>query len=283
MSNNYLPMDKYYTGNQQTQTNDNQKILRDVNAVAGGLNLPTVNGGATKTFIADSQAQVKTDIQNQPERVSTVSGVNPFIQNVTPVSTYAAPEAPNFHFPGVADSIKSLSFAGSNITPVAKASLKTYYQAMMDLMDGRLGADTFYSTVVPILSEIEPFTLNEEDWEALRDATVRTQNYILHYLWSDMQTISKAMDSGFKKYQDSINTWINQANTYYTSADFIPNGAIKPNHLSTLSTDGYLKQNVKYLTDHMCVTIGKTKPVASNYNNGADNYPNKGVIWIEEL
>lgn len=287
----YYPVQSYYTGNQDGKVNDNKKIERQLEETnttleggaspmaAGGVGLPLLNNRENKGFMRNKADGVLNGIQDNPTRVP----VNPMIPNVPPVSTYQEPKAPTFHFPGVADSLKSLNFSSANLTPQAKNNITAYYQAMMDLMGGRLTADKFYSTITPLLSEIEPFVLNEDDWEALRDATIRTQNYILHYMWDDMQTMSKAMDLGFKQYQDTINDWIDKANLYYNGEDFIPNGTVKNRHFSPEASESYLKQNIKYLEDHMCVTIGKVKPTYANYDNGIDNYPNKGVIWIEEL
>lgn len=282
----YFPVENYYTGNQDNKTNDNKKIENSLEetgvSLQGGSSprsLPLINNNEEGSFIEDNVDGVLYNIQDNAGRVP----VNPMIPNVKPVTVYAEPKAPNFHFPGVADSLKSLNFSSANLTDQAKKNISAYYQAMLDLMGGRLSADKFYTTITPLLSEIEPFVLNEDDWEALRDATIRTQNYILHYMWDDMQTMSKAMDSGFKKYQDTINTWIDRANLYYASDDFLANGTIKNRHLSPDPAESYLKQNIKYLQDHMCVRIGKDKPAYSNYNNSPEAYPNKGLIWIEEL
>lgn len=204
-------------------------------------------------------------------------------------SVYNEPRAP-LMFPQTEDAIKSLNFASASKDSDVVRDVTEYYQTIIRLMQNEISPDEYYAKMPSLIERIKDFTLNETDWETLRDSILRTQRYILHYMWEDMQKISRAMDEGFKKYQTQLNQWVASANAYYASDEFIPGGAVMLDHFgrgnNKFNNDSYqVQQNVRYLLDGMCVQMGATKP---SFNLGVteerDQYPtNKQMVWIEEL
>lgn len=238
------------------------------------------------------QEEVSKASRTTPPKVQSL-GINPGIdETLTPAVVYQEPKIPDV-FPSKVDYIKSLDFSASNLSPAAKRDLSDYYNLVLQLMNGKIEVNEYYTKMPTLIEGIKGVVLTETDWENLRDAILRTQNYILHYLWSDMQDISKKMDDGFNRYQKSINDWILKANEYYTSDDFIPQDTIRLKHLSKVLDDKAgrheIAQNVwdsiNGMNTRISSAVGEKPPALQYKQSGAVNekdFPqNKGLVWIE--
>lgn len=240
--------------------------------------------------------KVESDPYSVRKNVSNVTRTSPIenigIQEVPPVSVYVDPKIPDM-FPNKVDYIKSLDFSTNNLSASAKRDLSDYYNLVLQLMNGQINVNEYYTKMPTLIEGIKGVVLTETDWENLRDAILRTQNYILHYLWTDMQNISKAMDEAYALYQKSINDWIDEANTYYDSDDFIPKDTVKLQHLTNTidAADGRyeLAQNMWDTINSMGTRISSAanqQPPKLQYKqdgiaNEKDFPQNKGLVWIE--
>lgn len=252
------------TGTLRTLEVDNNTIEKKTNAIERGVSSFALAGEDMETF----------------GHIGSLAGF---------IDVYNEPKAP-LMFPQTEDAIKSLNFSSASNDADVTASVTEYYQMVIRLMQKEITPDEYYAKMPYLIEKIKDFTLNETDWETLRDSVLRTQRYILHYMWEDMQKISRAMDDGFKQYQAQLNQWIADANAYYASDEFIPGGAVMLDHFGkgkgVFNNDTHqVQQNIKYLLDGMCVQMGATKPGFNiSESAGRDQYPtNKQMVWIEEL
>lgn len=218
----------------------------------------------------------------------TVPNINRGIQQVSIQSAWVEPRVPDL-FPQTADYIKSLDFSVNDLSAGGKTALADYYNLCLQLMNNSISVPQYYAKMPSIMEAIKGVVLTETDWEDLRDAILRTQNYILNYLWTDMQNISKAMDTGFSKYQKNINDWIDEANRWYNSTDYLPKDTVKLENLSNTNngTDRHqLAQNMTDVMSGMITRMSKDKPALKYQANGAPSdvkdFPaNKQLVWIE--
>lgn len=249
--------------------------------------LASVATGELTKVVSDPYT-IQRKVSDSPR---TVSDVNKGIMEVSPVSVYVEPRIPDV-FPSKVDYIKSLEFSTNNLSAGAKANLSEYYNLVLQLMNGKIEVNEYYAKMPTLIEGIKNVVLTETDWENLRDAVLRTQNYIVNYLWTDMQNISKKMDEGFALYQASINKWIDEANNYYNSDDFIPKDAVKLQHLSNTNNGDdrhELAQNMWDVMNSMGTRISSEKnqqPPTLQYKqagvaNEKDFPQDKGLVWIE--
>lgn len=241
----------------------------------------------------DSLVADRYTIEKQVAGVTrTVPMVNKGIQTVAIELANIEPKVPNM-FPQTADYIKSLDFSVNDLTQSGKTALAEYYNLCLQLMNKSISVNQYYAKMPSVMEAIKGVVLTETDWEDLRDAILRTQNYILNYLWTDMQNISKAMDTGFAKYQKNINDWIDSANSWFNSADYLPKDTVKLENLSNTNNgeDRHeLAQNMNELLNSMTIRISKDKPTLQykDMTEGAQADPKdfpqgKQLIWIEEI
>lgn len=214
--------------------------------------------------------------------------VNPGISLQTKVTVNnETANAPNL-FPGGLDPIKSLVFSSNDMSQKSGA-LTTYYALVLQLLNKDISVNDYYAKMPQVIESVQSLVLTETDWENLRDAILRVQNYILTFLWGDMQKISKAMDDGFAKYQKNINDWIVKVNTYHSSDNFLPQDTVALRHLNKVnnpSEEKYeLAQNMWDLVNGMTTRVSTDKPVTENTTGKIEkNFPtNKGLVWIELL
>lgn len=223
-------------------------------------------------------------------RTGTEKKLNNGIQPVTIRSTGVEPKVPDT-FPQTADYIKSLDFNVNQLSKDGKENLAKYYNLVLQLMNEHISVPEYYAQMPSIMESIKGAVLTETDWEDLRDAILRTQNYILNFLWTDMQNICKAMDKGFEQYQTNINKWVDETNSWYNGDSYLPKDVIKLENLSNTSngTDRHqIAQNITDLMNGMCTRISGRKPELTDQNpNGPANvnhFPtNKQLVWLEML
>lgn len=251
------------------------------------------NPNAPATRLLDKIENNPYTIQTQVGDVTrSIPSLNKGIQQVSEVSVRADITIPDM-FPNNIDYIKSLDYSAGNLSASARRALTDYYTLVMQLMNDNISVNDYYAKMPTLIENIKGLVLTETDWENLRDAIIRTQNYIVHFLWTDMQNISKAMDDGFALYQKSINTWIDEANKYYASTDFIPQDTIKLNQLSktidAATGKDEIAQNMWDSMNSMGTRISSAKgeqPPKLQYKqagvvNEKDFPQNKGLVWIE--
>lgn len=277
------------------ETTSNLHINSEVNNTNASIN-PKAAAGLLKTFNIDNETIIKetNGVRRgvRPLEAMTEDGmpeIMAFIPNLDQVSVYSDPVAP-IRFPQAEDVIKSLNFSSGSLDSTTRTSITEYYQLVSDMISGKITPEMYYAKMPGLIEKIKDYTLNETDWETLRDSILGVQRYIISFIWGDMQRISRAMDEGFKKYQKELNDWITSANEYYGDEEFIPGGAVKLGMLGRASTglvgdEFEVQQNVRYLIDGMCVQMSPSKPsFVSGNGNLVDDYPNnKGLVWIEEL
>lgn len=240
-------------------------------------------------LVASDRYTIEKEVARVPRRTP---GINKGIQQVDIELANVEPRVPDL-FPQTADYIKSLDFSVNDLTQSGKTALAEYYNLCLQLMNKDISVPQYYAKMPSVMEAIKGVVLTETDWEDLRDAILRTQNYILNYLWTDMQNISKAMDTGFAKYQANINTWIDSANSWFNSSDYLPKDSVKLENLSNTNngTDRHeLAQNMNDLMNSMTVRISKAKPTLKykDMTEGAQADPKdfpqgKQLIWIEEI
>ena len=236
-----------------------------------------------KSFNVRSNTEIYTRTDSIPRGVESIGHIG---QMADFIDVYKEPKSP-IMFPQAEDAIKSLNFSSGSVDATVINSVTEYYQTVIRLMQRDITPDEYYAKMPSLIESIKDFTLNETDWETLRDSILRVQRYIIHYMWEDMQKISKAMDEGFRAYQEQLNDWIDEANRYYSSDEFIPGGSVMLDHFGrgqgVLDRDDYeIQQNIRYLMDGMCVQISDEKPEFNGGTDERDQYPsNKQMVWIE--
>lgn len=232
---------------------------------------------------------IEKEVAAVPRTETDPNMTNKGIIPPTVVSAYQEPLIPDV-FPQSADKIKSLDFKTNGLSDDNRLNLTKYYNLVLQLMNNKISVPQYYAEMPSIMQSIKGTVLTEEDWEDLRDSILRTQNYILHYLWTDMQNISKAMDTGFAKYQENINTWIDETNKWYNSDSYLPKDIVKLENLSNrLDPDSarhQLAQNMTDVMNSMGTRISSSKPVIKVQDpaQAADvnNFPTgKQLVWLE--
>lgn len=242
-----------------------------------------VNGSMSK--VSSYPYTIEKEVSEVPRRQPNI---NKGILPLDLMSAYQEPLVPDT-FPQSADRIKSLDFNTNGLDDNTKLNLTKYYNLVLQLMNNKISVPQYYAEMPSIMQSIKGAVLTEADWEDLRDSILRTQNYILHYLWTDMQNISKAMDSGFAKYQANINKWVDETNSWYNSESYLPKDIVKLENLSNTKegTDRHqLAQNMTDIMNSMGTRISATEPIIKvqdpEQEADVNNFPTgKQLVWLE--
>lgn len=160
------------------------------------------------------------------------------------------------NFPLATDPFKGLNYQTAAQSELNE-KMQQYYVILSRVMAGTANSGDM-STLEVITAEIREYVLTDEDYNLVIGALQNMQSYILKFMYTDITSKAKAMDTELNKVIDDVNRFMLDLETVYAKspADYpIPdNSVLRPK----LASD--IRQSVDYIDAVEGIILSASEP-----------------------